>query len=55
MLVVGHTVQDYGLINTICNDKLILIDVGMSRCISNNFGYLEINNVKKEIWAKYNN
>lgn len=53
-MIVGHTVQFYGKINTKCNNKLILIDVGISRCIGGGFyGYVEILNDKKEIWARY--
>ncbi|ORX65992.1 Metallo-dependent phosphatase, partial [Anaeromyces robustus] len=32
-MIVGHTVQPYGKIRTKCNNKLILIDIGISRCI----------------------
>ncbi|OUM64873.1 hypothetical protein PIROE2DRAFT_31150, partial [Piromyces sp. E2] len=41
-MVIGHTVQDFGEIHTRCDNKLILIDLGLSRCISDTFGYLEI-------------
>jgi len=54
-MVVGHTVQDYGEIKTKCNNKLIMIDLGMSDCYGNYFGYLEILNDKNEVWAVYNN
>ncbi len=52
-MTVGHTVQDYGRINTKCQNKLILIDVGLSKCIGNYFGYVEILNDRKEIWTRY--
>jgi len=52
-MIVGHTVQDYGKINTRCDNKFIAIDIGLSNCIGNYFGYLEILNNKKEIWARY--
>ncbi|KAG4087061.1 Metallo-dependent phosphatase-like protein [Neocallimastix lanati (nom. inval.)] len=34
---------------------LILIDIGLSHYIGNYFGYVEILNNKKEIWARYDN
>ncbi|ORX42561.1 Metallo-dependent phosphatase [Piromyces finnis] len=53
-MVIGHNVQEYGEIQTRCDDKLILIDLGMSSCYGNYFGYLEILNDKNEVWAIYN-
>jgi len=53
-MIVGHNPQDYGEIRTRCNGKVIFIDLGMSSCYGNYFGYLEINN-KNEIWARYKN
>jgi len=52
-MIIGHNVQEYGKINTKCQNKLILIDVGLSKCIGNYYGYVEILNDKKEIWARY--
>ncbi|ORX83167.1 Metallo-dependent phosphatase [Anaeromyces robustus] len=53
-MIVGHTVQTYGKIRTKCNNKLILIDIGISRCIGGGYyGYLEMLTDKKEIWARY--
>lgn len=52
-MIIGHTVQEYGKIQTKCQDKLILIDLGLSTCLGNYFGYLEILNNKREIWARY--
>jgi len=52
-MIVGHTVQEYGKVKTRCNNKIILIDLGLSNCIGNYFGYLEILNDKKEIWTRY--
>jgi hypothetical protein len=55
-MIVGHTVQTYGKIRTKCNNKLILIDIGISRCIAGGYyGYLEMLLDKKEIWARYLN
>jgi len=52
-MILGHTVQFYGHINTKCDNKLILIDIGMCKRIGNYVGYLEILNDKQEIWARY--
>lgn len=53
-MVIGHTPQTYGKIRTKCDGKLILVDIGISRCIAGGYnGYLEILNNKKEIWARY--
>jgi len=52
-MVVGHTVQEDGKIKTKCNNKLILIDIGLSKFYGGRFGYLEILRDKKEIWAIY--
>jgi len=52
-LIVGHNVQPYGHINTRCQGKLILVDIGMSRCLGGYAGYLEILNDEQEIWARY--
>jgi len=55
-MVIGHTPQTYGKMKTRCNNKLIIIDVGVSRCIGGGYyGYLEILNKKQEIWARYLN
>jgi len=55
-MIVGHTVQPFGKIRTRCDNKLIAIDIGISRCIAGGYyGYLEILNDKKEIWARYLN
>eukprot|EP00833_Pecoramyces_ruminatium_P001139 jgi/Orpsp1_1/1175171/evm.model.c7180000052863.1 len=54
-MIIGHTIQEYGHINTKCQNKLILIDVALSKCLGNYFGYVEILNHKKEIWARYLN
>jgi len=54
-MVIGHTIQHYGEMQTRCNDKLIIIDIGMSSCYGGFFGYLEILNDKNEIWFRYNN
>ncbi|ORX76348.1 Metallo-dependent phosphatase, partial [Anaeromyces robustus] len=32
-MIIGHNVQFYGKIRTKCNNKFILIDIGISRCI----------------------
>jgi len=53
-MVIGHTVQDQGKINTKCNNRLILIDIGLSSYYGNYFGYIEFLNETKEIWAIYN-
>jgi len=53
-MIVGHNPQDYGEIRTRCGVKVIFIDLGMSYCYGNYFGYLEMNN-NNEIWARYNN
>jgi len=52
-MVVGHVIQEYGEMITRCNNKLILLDVGMCKCYGNYFGYLEILNDKNEIWLRY--
>jgi len=52
-MFVGHRVQKYGKIRTRCQNKLIMMDIGLSRCLGNYFGYVEILNDKKEIWARY--
>jgi len=52
-MIVGHTPQEYGKISTRCDNKLIFVDVALSKTIGNYFGYLEILNNKKEIWARY--
>jgi len=54
-LVVGHVVQPYGQIKTRCQNKLILIDIAISRCLGGYPGYLEILNTNKdkEVWARY--
>jgi len=54
-MVIGHTIQHYGEMQTRCNDKLIIIDIGMSSCYGGFFGYLEILNDKNEVWFRYNN
>jgi len=55
-MIVGHTVQSFGKIRTKCHNKLILIDIGISRCIAGGYyGYLEMLLDKKEIWARYLN
>jgi len=54
-MVVGHNVQDYGEIKSRCNNKIIYIDLGLSSCLGNYFGYLEILNDRNEVWAVYNN
>ncbi|ORX87562.1 Metallo-dependent phosphatase, partial [Anaeromyces robustus] len=43
-MVIGHTVQNYGQIKTRCDNKLIIIDIGISSCIGGYYGYLEILN-----------
>jgi len=52
-MVVGHTVQEDGKINTRCNGKFLMIDVGMSEFYGGRFAYLEILNDKNEVWAVY--
>ncbi|ORX79174.1 Metallo-dependent phosphatase [Anaeromyces robustus] len=53
-MIIGHTVQPYGKIRTRCNNKIILIDIGISRCIGGGYyGYLEILKDKQEVWARY--
>jgi len=56
-IIMGHAVQAYGKITSKCQNKLIMIDVGISRCIPNGnyYGYLEILKNKKEVqtWARY--
>jgi len=52
-MVVGHTIQPYGHITSRCQNKLILIDIGMSDCLGGYYGYLEILNDKQEVWARY--
>jgi len=52
-MVVGHTVQENGRINTRCKGKLIMIDVGLSEFYGGNFAYLEFLNEKNQIWAVY--
>ncbi|ORX79671.1 Metallo-dependent phosphatase [Anaeromyces robustus] len=52
-MIVGHTIQDYGRIRTNCHKKLIFIDIALSNCIGDYFGYLEILNDKKQIWTRY--
>jgi len=52
-MIVGHVVQEYGKINSLCQNKLIFVDVGLTKCLGNFFGYVEILNNKKEIWARY--
>jgi len=54
-MIVGHTVQGYGQIQPRCNNKVIYIDIGMSHCFGDYFGYVEILNDKNEVWAIYNN
>jgi hypothetical protein len=49
-MIVGHTPQSYGKIRSRCNNKLILIDIGISRCIGGGYyGYLEILLDKNEV------
>ncbi|ORX57791.1 Metallo-dependent phosphatase [Piromyces finnis] len=52
-MVVGHTVQENGKINTRCDGKFLMIDVGMSSFYGGGFAYLEIMNDGNEIWAVY--
>jgi len=52
-MIVGHAIQEFGQIRTRCNEKLILIDVALSECLGDFFGYVEILNDKREIWARY--
>jgi len=52
-MIVGHRVKKYGKIKTRCQDKLIMIDIGLSNCVGNYFGYVEILNNKRQIWARY--
>jgi hypothetical protein len=55
-MVIGHTPQSYGKITSRCSNKLIIIDIGVSRCIGGGYyGYLEILNDKQEVWARYFN
>ncbi|ORX47096.1 hypothetical protein BCR36DRAFT_295870, partial [Piromyces finnis] len=53
-MIVGHTIQNYEEMITRCNDKLIIIDIGMSACYGGFTGYLEILNDKNEMWFRYN-
>jgi len=50
----GHRIQKYGKIRTKCQNKLILTDIALSSSTGNYFGYIEILNDKKQIWARYN-
>ncbi|ORX76400.1 Metallo-dependent phosphatase [Anaeromyces robustus] len=52
-MVVGHTVQENGKINSRCGKKYLMIDVGMSEFYGGRFAYLEFLNDKKEVWAVY--
>jgi len=53
-MVIGHNPQSYGKIRTKCQNKLIIVDIGISRCIGGGYkGYLEILNKKQEVWARY--
>ncbi|OUM59720.1 hypothetical protein PIROE2DRAFT_14657 [Piromyces sp. E2] len=47
-MIIGHSIQQYGEMQTRCNDQLLLIDIGMSVCYGNFFGYLEMLNDKNE-------
>jgi len=53
-MVVGHTVQLDGKIQTLCNNQLINIDIGLTELFGSHFGYLEIKRDKNEFWAIYN-
>jgi len=53
-MIVGHRIQKYGKIKNKCQSKLILVDIGLSSSVGNYFGYVEILNNKKQIWARYN-
>ncbi|ORX83239.1 Metallo-dependent phosphatase [Anaeromyces robustus] len=53
-MVVGHTIQENGKINTRCDNKLIAIDLGMSKSCGDRYGYLEIKRDNNEFWAIYN-
>ncbi len=52
-MIIGHSVQKYGKIRARCQNRLILIDIALSSGLGNYFGYLEILNDEKEIWARY--
>ncbi|ORX72572.1 Metallo-dependent phosphatase [Anaeromyces robustus] len=53
-MVVGHTVQKDGLIKTKCDNKLVVVDIGITASYGSHFGYLEINRKNNEFWAIYN-
>jgi len=53
-MIVGHNAIDYGEIITRCDNKVIFIDIGLSSCYGDYFGYLEFLNDKNEVWAIYN-
>ena len=50
-MVVGHTVQDDGLINQRCNGQLLLIDVGISEVYGRHAAALEI--IASQVTAIY--
>ncbi|ORX83274.1 hypothetical protein BCR32DRAFT_278156 [Anaeromyces robustus] len=50
----GHNPQTYWKIRTKCDGKLIIVDIDISRYIGGGYyGYLEILNNMREIWARY--
>ncbi|ORX97764.1 hypothetical protein LY90DRAFT_520039 [Neocallimastix californiae] len=54
-MIIGHTVQQYDEMQSRCNNQLLIIDIGMSYCYGDYFGYVEILNDKNEVWFRYNN
>jgi len=53
-MVVGHTPQEDGKIKNLCDNKLIMTDIGITDYYGSRFGYLEIRRDTNEYWAIYN-
>jgi len=53
-MVIGHDVQKNGKINSLCDNQLIMIDIGLTKQYGQHFGYLEIKRDKNEFWEIYN-
>merc|ERR1712228_181795 len=48
-MIIGHNLQTSGVVGTYCNEKLYLIDVGMSSFYGGNLAALEINTRTDEV------
>ncbi|ORX55832.1 Metallo-dependent phosphatase [Anaeromyces robustus] len=53
-MIVGHSIIADGRIARLCDNKLINIDIGITKYYGGRFGYLEIKRDKNEFWEIYN-